>query len=348
MDKDNLSAVLYGVNDIRLEQRKIPTPADNQLLIRVHTVGICGSDVHYWTHGAIGNFVVKKPMVLGHETSGTVAGVGSHVKGFAVGDRVAIEPGVPCRHCMHCKTGRYNLCADMKFFATPPIDGSLARYVAYDADFCYKLPDNVTFEEGALLEPLSVAVHTCRRSGVQMGQRVLIQGAGPIGTLCMMTARALGAAQVVITDLNQERLDLATKLGAQYAICVKGKSPAEVRDAVVKALGTEPDVTLECTGAQSCIESAILSTRSGGVVVLVGLGAARVELPVVEAAVREVDLRGVFRYVNCYPTALNLVASRRIDLSGLTRAHYTLENTLDAFKRAQKADVIKVFISCDK
>ncbi|KAK5973753.1 Sorbitol dehydrogenase [Trichostrongylus colubriformis] len=336
MDVDNLSAVLYGVNDIRLEQKKIPSPADNELLIRVHTVGICGSDVHFWTNGAIGNFIVKEPMVLGHETSGTVAGVGSHVKGFVVGDRVAIEPG------------RYNLCADTKFFATPPTDGSLTRYLAYDADFCYKLPDNVTFEEGALLEPLSVAVHACRRSGLQLGQRVLIQGAGPIGTLCMMTARALGATQVVITDINQARLDLATKLGADFAICVKGKSPAEVRDAVVKALGTEPDVTLECTGAQSCIESAILSTRSGGVVTLVGLGASRVELPLLEAALREVDLRGVFRYVNCYPTALNLVASRRIDLSGLTRAHYTLENTLEAFKRTQKGDVIKVFISCDK
>nr|CDJ81398.1 Alcohol dehydrogenase GroES and Alcohol dehydrogenase domain containing protein [Haemonchus contortus] len=348
MVTDNLSAVLYGVDDIRLEQREIPTPMANQLLIRVHTVGICGSDVHYWTHGAIGNFVVKEPMVLGHETSGTVAGVGSQVKGFAVGDRVAIEPGLPCRHCMHCKTGRYNLCSEMRFFATPPIDGSLARYIVHDADFCFKLPENVTFEEGALLEPLSVAVHACRRSGVQMGQRVLIQGAGPIGTLCWMTAKALGAAEVVITDLIQERLDLAKKLGAKHAICVKNKSPAQVREEVISALGTEPDVTLECTGAQPSIESAILCTRSGGVVVLVGLGASRIELPVVEAAVREVDLRGVFRYVNCYPTALNLVASQTIDLSGLTRAHYTLEDTLNAFKRAQKADVIKVFINCDK
>ncbi|KAK6052084.1 D-xylulose reductase domain protein [Cooperia oncophora] len=146
----------------------------------------------------------------------------------------------------------------MRFFATPPIDGSLARYVAYDADFCYKLPDHVSFEEGALLEPLSVAVHTCRRSGVQMGQRVLVQGAGPIGTLCMMTARTLGASEVVITDLSQDRLDLAKKLGAEHAICVTGKSPAEVRKAVIEALGTEPDVALECTGAQSSIESAIL------------------------------------------------------------------------------------------
>uniref|UniRef100_W6NC82 Sorbitol dehydrogenase n=1 Tax=Haemonchus contortus TaxID=6289 RepID=W6NC82_HAECO len=157
MSPDNLSAVMHGVNDLRLEQRKIPVPAGNQLLIsgdqssfsivwlthninlhRIHTVGICGSDVHFLTRGAIGKYVVEKPMVLGHETSGTVAGMGNLVKGFQVGDRVAIEPGVGCRFCMHCKSGRYNLCPDTKFFATPPTDGSLTRYVAYDADFCFK------------------------------------------------------------------------------------------------------------------------------------------------------------------------------------------------------------------
>uniref|UniRef100_A0A0M3HGJ2 Sorbitol dehydrogenase n=1 Tax=Ascaris lumbricoides TaxID=6252 RepID=A0A0M3HGJ2_ASCLU len=134
----NLCTVLYAKNDIRMEERAMPVPKPNQLLIRVHTVGICGSDVHYWTHGAIGSFVVRQPMVLGHETSGTVAAMGSEVKGFKVGDRVALEPGIPCRLCAMCKKGKYNLCADMQFFATPPIDGSLAQYVVHDADFCFK------------------------------------------------------------------------------------------------------------------------------------------------------------------------------------------------------------------
>ncbi|WKY09650.1 hypothetical protein Q1695_002197 [Nippostrongylus brasiliensis] len=347
MKGDNLSAVLYGIDDIRLEQREIPTPADNQLLIRVHTVGICGSDVHYWKNGAIGKFIVNEPMILGHETSGTVAGLGSDVVGFQVGDRVAIEPGVPCRTCIYCKTGKYNLCDGVKFFATPPTDGSLTRFVVFDADFCYKIPDCVTFEEAALLEPLSVAVHSCRRSGVQMGQNVLVQGAGPIGTLCMMTARAMGAKQVVITDLYQQRLELAKKLGAEHIINVHDKNSSEVRDQVVNALGSEPDVTIECTGAQASMESAILATRPGGVIVMVGLGAPRVDLPIIDAAIKEVDIRGVFRYANCYPTALNLVASGRVDLSGLTRARYRLEDAVEAFKRAQEADVIKVFIRCD-
>ncbi|KIH46117.1 putative L-iditol 2-dehydrogenase [Ancylostoma duodenale] len=286
--------------------------------------------------------------VLGHETCGTVAGVGANVKGFSVGDRIAIEPGIPCRGCEHCKVGRYNLCPEQKFFATPPTHGSLARYIAHDADYCYKLPDGVTYEEGALMEPLSVAVHACRRAQVQMGQRILVQGAGPIGTLCMMTAKAAGAAQIAITDLNCTRLELAKKLGAEHTICVKGMSANEVRAAVIECLGGEPEVTIECTGAQSCLESSILTTRSGGVIVMVGLGDPRVELPIIDSAIREVDIRGVFRYANCYLTALSLVASGNIDLSGLTRAHYKLEEAVEAFKRTQQADVMKVFISCQK
>ncbi|KAE9415984.1 hypothetical protein Angca_007603, partial [Angiostrongylus cantonensis] len=316
MSDDNLSAVLFGVNDIRLLQREIPTPEADQLQISVHTVGICGSDVHYWTHGSIGSFVVKEPMVLGHETSGTVVGLGSGVKGFKVGDRIALEPGIPCRGCEQCKTGRYNLCPAMRYFSTPPVHGSLARYVVLDADLCYKLPDNVSYEEGALMEPLSVAVHACRRANLQMGQRVLVEGAGPIGILCMMTAKAAGVSEVVITDLESKRLELARKLRADHIVCVK----------VLKEL----------------LIDRLQTTRSGGVIVLVGVGAPRAELPIIESALREVDIRGVFRHANCYPTAINLVSSGRIDLSGLTRAHYTLENTLEAFQRALKADVIKV------
>ncbi|VDM67438.1 unnamed protein product [Strongylus vulgaris] len=236
----------------------------------------------------------------------------------------------------------------MQFFATPPVHGSLTRYVVHDADFCFKIPDNVTFEEAALLEPLSVGVHACRRANIQIGQSVLVQGAGPIGTLCMMTAKAMGAAKVAITDLDSNRLDLAKNLGADYTICVKDMSVIEVRKAVMDCLQGEPDATIECTGAQTCMESAILTTRSGGVIVMVGLGAPRTELPIIDSCLREVDIRGVFRYANCYPTALNLIASRRIDLSGITRAQFKLEEAVEAFERAQKGDVIKVFINCQE
>lgn len=347
MSEDNLSAVLYAVDDLRLEQVPIPKPGPKQVLVRVHTVGICGSDVHYWTHGAIGPFVVKEPMIVGHETSGVVSEVGNEVTHLKVGDRIAMEPGLPCKLCEHCKTGRYNLCPEMRFFATPPINGTLSRFVVHDADFCFKLPDNLSFEDGALLEPLSVAIHSCRRGNVQMGHRVLILGAGPIGVLNLLTAKAVGAGRVVITDLDDGRLALAKKLGADATINVRGKSLTAVKEEIIEALGgQQPQVCIECTGAQPSIETAITTTRSGGVIVLVGLGADRVEIPIIESATREVDIRGIFRYVNCYPTAIELLSSGKLDLSGLTRAHYKLEETLEAFKRTQKADVIKVFIHC--
>ncbi|CAA94841.1 Sorbitol dehydrogenase [Caenorhabditis elegans] len=347
MSQDNLSAVLYGVDDLRLEQVPIPKPGPNQVLVKVHTVGICGSDVHYWTHGAIGPFVVKEPMIVGHETSGIVSEVGNEVKHLKVGDRIAMEPGLPCKLCEHCKTGRYNLCPEMRFFATPPVHGTLSRFVVHDADFCFKLPDNLSFEDGALIEPLSVAIHACRRGNVQMGHRVLVLGAGPIGVLNLITAKAVGAGKVVITDLDDGRLALAKKLGADATINVKGKSLDAVKSEIITALGDQqPDVCIECTGAQPSIETAITTTKSGGVIVLVGLGADRVEIPIIESATREVDMRGIFRYVNCYPTAIELISSGKLNLSGLTRAHYKLEETQEAFKRTQKADVIKVFIQC--
>ncbi|CAJ0606920.1 unnamed protein product [Cylicocyclus nassatus] len=211
-----------------------------------------------------------------------------------------------------------------------------------------RLPDCVTFEEAALLEPLSVGVHACRRANIEMGQSILVQGAGPIGTLCMMIAKAMGATQVVMTDLDQNRLALAKTLGADHVICVKGMSLLDVQEAVIDCSQCEPDATIECTGAQACMESSILSTRSGGVIVMVGLGAPRIDLPIIDSCLREVDIRGVFRYANCYPTALNLIASRRIDLTGLTKAHYKLNEAEEAFQRAQMVDVIKVFIHCQE
>ncbi|RCN49267.1 L-iditol 2-dehydrogenase domain protein [Ancylostoma caninum] len=230
----------------------------------------------------------------------------------------------------------------------PPTDGCLARYIVQDADFCFKLPDGVTYEEGAFMEPLAVAVHACRRAQVQMGQRILVQGAGPVGACSMMTARAIGAAQVAITDLNTTRLEHSKKLGAEHTICIEGMSVNDVRAAVIQCLGGEPDVTIECTGAQSCLESSILTTRSGGVVVLVGLGDERAELPVVDPTLREVDIRGAIKYANCFPIALSLVATGKIDLSGLTRVHYKLEQVHEAYERKQHYDVMKVFITCEK
>lgn len=311
-------------------------------------VGICGSDVHYWQHGRIGDFVVNAPMVLGHEASGVVSKLGQGVTNLKVGDRVAIEPGVPCRICKYCKGGRYNLCLDMKFCATPPYHGNLARYYTHAADFCFKLPDHVSTEEGALLEPLSVGVHACRRGGVTLGSRVLICGAGPIGLVNLLTAKANGAADVCLTDIDQNRLNMAKKLGATHTLLVTSKDPQEMAQKVEEVMGEKPEITIECSGAPPSIQTAIYATQSGGCVVLVGLGPADINMPIVNASVREVDIRGIFRYVNCYPTALAMIASGKVDVKPLITHRFKLEESLEAFDTTKRGEGIKVMIRCAK
>ncbi|XP_062510275.1 sorbitol dehydrogenase-like [Corticium candelabrum] len=346
----NPSAVLFKTDDLKVVDRPIPKPAPGQVQIAMHRVGICGSDVHYWTHGAIGDFIVRAPMVMGHESAGIVNEVGEGVTTLKIGDRVAIEPGVPCRRCDYCKTGNYNLCPDMKFCATPPVDGSLARYYVHEADFCFKLPDHVTLEEGALLEPLSVGVHACNRAGVRMGSKVLVCGAGPIGLVNLLTAKSYGASKVVITDLDSNRLQKAKEMGADC--CIQVSRDMTAKDIAVKVkeyLGDLATQTIECTGAEPSICAGIYSTRSGGTLVLVGLGKPVVNIPIVDASVREVDIRGIFRYRNCYPTALEMVASGAVDVKPLVTHHYELEQTLDAFKTANNptSGAIKVMIKCN-
>lgn len=352
MPPNNLSAILYKTNDIRLEEREIPTPGDDQVLLRMDSVGICGSDVHYWTHGAIGHFIVEAPMVLGHEAAGIVEKVGKNVNNLKKGDRVAIEPGTSCRKCSYCKTGSYNLCPEMKFCATPPIDGNLCRYYIHDADFCFKLPDNVSLEEGALMEPLAVGIHACRRAGVTLGSRVLICGAGPIGLVNLLTAKAMGATKIILTDISESRLDMAKKMGADEVYLVqRGPSNEEMAKELNELMGEENgiDITIECSGAEPSVRTGILATRSGGMLVLVGMGPPEMKLPVINAFVREVDIRGIFRYANCYPAAIEMVASGKVDVKPLITHRFKLEETLKAFETSKTGagNAVKVMIKCN-
>ncbi|XP_020663746.3 sorbitol dehydrogenase [Pogona vitticeps] len=343
----NLSVVVHKAGDLRLENRPIPEPGPNEVLLKMHSVGICGSDVHYWQHGRIGDFVVKNPMVLGHEASGTVIKVGSSVTNLKKGDRVAIEPGVPREIDEFCKNGRYNLSPTIFFCATPPDDGNLCRYYKHDASFCYKLPDNVTFEEGALIEPLSVGIHACRRAGVTLGSKVFICGAGPIGLVTLLIAKVMGAAQVVISDLSAPRLEKAKEIGADFTLQVKSESPEEVGRAVKDLLGCMPDITIECTGAQPCIQAGIYATRSGGTLVLVGLGPEMVTVPIVNAAVREVDIRGIFRYCNTWPMAIAMLASKKVNVQPLVTHRFPLEKATEAFEATRQGVGIKIMLKCD-
>jgi len=349
MAKDNLSAVLYGINDLRLENTSIEEPGENEVLLEMGCVGICGSDVHYLVNGRIGDFILTTPMIIGHESSGTVAKLGKNVKNLKVGDRVAIEPGVPCRVCTYCKEGRYNLCKDIVFCATPPVHGSLRRFYKHAADFCFKLPDHMSLEEGALLEPLSVGVHSCKRGKIGIDSKVLILGAGPIGLVTLLVAKAMGASKVVIADLVESRLNVAKKLGADNTYLVqKNRSEKDTVADIHAIFEGEPNRTIDASGAQASIRLAILATQSGGIVVLVGLGAPEVQIPLVNALTREVDIRGVFRYVNDYDDALKLVASGKVNVKPLITHNYKLEETKQAFEtsRTGAGGAIKVMIHC--
>jgi L-iditol 2-dehydrogenase len=345
--EENIALVLHKIDDLRLEPFPVNEPQDGEVLLEMQSVGICGSDVHYWKRGCIGDFVVRAPMVLGHESSGKVIKVGPNVKNLKAGDRVTIEPGVPCRRCDFCKGGRYNLCADVVFLATPPVHGSIARYHTHAADFCFKLPDHVSYEEGAFCEPLSVGVHACRRAGVSIGAKVLITGAGPIGLVSMLAAKAMGADSIILTDISQSRLDFAKQVGATYVL-LADNDPQVTAKRVVETLGSQPNISIECSGAESSIQTTFYATISGGVVVLVGLGRPLASLPIVNAAIREIDIRGVFRYANCYPASLSLIASGRIDVKPLITHRYNINESVQAFEMAESGQAIKVMIQCGK
>lgn len=353
MAQENLSVVLYKKReekpqcDIVLENRPIREPADDEVVLKMHSVGICGSDVHYWINGRIGDFIVNDPMVIGHEAAGTVERCGKGVTHLKPGDRVAIEPGYPLVNDEFSKSGRYNL-SQVYFCATPPDHGNLQRFYTHKADFCYKLPDNVTFEEGALIEPLSVGIHACRRAGISLGQKVLICGAGPIGLVSLIVAKAMGAASVIITDLFENRLQKAKELGADYILQIKrGESAQDTAKRITETLGVMPDRTIECTGAQSAIQAGIYATKSGGCLLLVGLGPENVTVPLVNAAVREVDIKGVFRYCNTWPTAISMLASGQVNVKPLVTHRFPMEKSLEAFECTRDSKGIKVMLKCD-
>jgi len=318
---ENIAAVLHGVGDVRVQPFRAPVPGPHEVVVEIRSVGICGSDVHYFEHGRIGDFVVRDPMVLGHEASGVVVARGASARRLAVGTRVALEPGVPCGQCRECRHGRYNLCPDVRFFATPPIDGALARYVAINEQFAHPVPPSLSDDAAALIEPLSVGVWANRKAGTGVGTRVLVTGAGPIGVLAAQVARAAGAGWVGIVDINPDRLAAAARFGF---------------DEVLSGLGSydgEPDILIECTGAPSAVRDGIRALRPAGTAVLVGLGpSADLALPVSVIQTRELWVTGTFRYANTYPAAIELAASGRVRLDDLVGARLPLDEAERALR----------------
>lgn len=316
------ASVLLRQGVIEMQERPVPTPGDGEVLVRVGSVGVCGSDVHYYQHGRIGDMVVTGPLVLGHEVSGTVVDVGRGVSEDRVGDRVAIDPQVPCRHCRQCKQGRSNLCPNMEFYATPPFDGTFCDYVTAPADQAYTVPDSLSDASAALLEPLSVGLWAAHKADVRPGDQVLIAGAGPIGAMVAQAVRARGATDVVVTDFVDSRRERILDFGATRAL-------HPVADAATIG-AIRADAFVDCSGATPAVLSGIASTRGGGTVVLVGLGAEEMPLPVQLIATREITVTGVFRYIDTWPRGIELTTSGAVHLDDMVTARYPLEQVEDA------------------
>jgi L-iditol 2-dehydrogenase len=316
------ASVLTGVESLAIEDRPVPTPAPHEVLVEVAAVGVCGSDVHYFRHGRIGDYVVTAPMILGHELSGRIAAVGSGVDTGRVGQRVAIEPQHPCRRCRQCMSGHYNLCPSMRFFATPPVDGALCAFVTIDAEMAHPVPDSVSDEAAALLEPLSVAIATMRKAAVVPGSSVLIAGAGPIGVMCAQTARAFGAARIAVSDPVPSRRERVLRHGATEVL-----DPAADN---VAALDPQVDAFIDASGAPPAVISGIKAVGPAGRVVLVGMGADDYGLPVSYIQNMEITVTGVFRYTDTWPTAIHLVTSGAVELDSLVTGRYDLDHVADA------------------
>lgn len=328
------AAVLIQPGVVVVERRPIPEPAPDEVLVRIGSVGICGSDCHYFEHGRIGPYVVEHPIVLGHEAGGEIVAVGSGVPQERVGQRVSVEPQRPCRACDQCKAGRYNLCPAMVFLATPPVDGAFAEYLLVPADFAHVVPPELGMDAAGLLEPLSVALWACAKAGITAGSAVLIAGAGPIGVITAQVARAMGATTVIVSDVSAGRLEWATRFGAT---AVDDPIADPERDQAV-------DAFIDASGVPTAVARGIRAVRPGGAVVLVGMGADELVMPVALIQNRELRLTGVFRYANTWPAAVALAASGRVRLDEMVTATRGLDEVADALRLARSPEHMKVVI----
>ena len=330
------ASILHTDLSITTDERDVPTLAADEVLVQVGAVGVCGSDVHYYKHGRIGDFVVDKDIILGHELGGRIVAVGADVDESRIGQRVAVEPQRSCRVCEQCKAGRYNLCPDMEFYATPPIDGGLCEYVTIQADSAHPIPDEVSDDAAAMLEPLSVGIAAARKADLKPGDRVFIAGAGPIGIIMCQTARAFGASEIIVSDPAPERRELALQHGA-----------TDVIDPMVTDLKTanlEVDAFIDAAGVTPAVVSGIYTVKPAGRVVLVGMGADEIPLPIPQIQNRELVVTGIFRYTDTWPLGIHLVASGKVDLDALVTSTYGLDDAATALDRAGAPEEMKVVI----
>jgi D-xylulose reductase len=330
-----------ALRDYPVEERLGP----RDVRIDVKVVGICGSDVHYYTHGAIGPFVVREPMILGHEAAGTITEVGSAVTELKVGDRVCMEPGIPDPASRASRIGLYNLDPAVQFWATPPVHGVLRPSVVHPADYCFRLPESVSFEAGAMVEPLAVGVHAANKARVRPGDVGVVIGAGPIGLLNVLAAFAAGCAKVIVSDVDPVKLDIAAGLGAVVPVNV---AEANLVDAVMDETdGWGADVIFECSGAERAAAGVFDPLAPGGVVVFVGIPLTPIPYDVAKAQIKEARVEHVFRYAHVFQRCVNMLASGAIDVTPLITRTFGFSESVAAFEYAASAPRGEVKVQID-
>lgn len=336
------AAIMTDLMQVHLEDIEVPKIKENEVLVKVEYVGVCGSDLHYYESGKIGDFIVEPPFILGHEAAGLVVEVGSKVSHLRIGDRVAMEPGKTCGECEFCKSGKYNLCKDVIFFATPPVDGVFKEYVAHDANLCFKLPENVSSMEGALIEPLAVGLHAAKQGNASLGQIAVVTGTGCIGLTSILSLKAMGVSKVIVVDIIDKRLEKALELGADIVINAKKE------DVIAKIMeitdGKGVDLGIETAGSEITASQLIKVAKKGSTIVLVGYSASgNMTLPIGMALDKELTFKSVFRYRNIYPMAIEAVASGQINIKNVVTHYFELDHIKEALDACvhQKAEIVK-------
>lgn len=338
-------AVMNGIGEMAYVERPIPAITPNEVLVKIEYVGICGSDIHYYEHGRIGNYIVEPPFVLGHETSGIVVEVGEQVTHLKVGDKVALEPGKTCGTCEFCRRGEYNLCPDVVFFATPPVDGVFQEYVAHEAALCFKLPDHMTTMEGALIEPLAVGFHGANQGNAQIGQSAVIFGAGCIGLVTLFALKAKGLTQIYMVDVMEKRLEKALELGAADIINAAKQDVIKEMEKITDGKGF--DLAFETAGTEVTTKQCVEVVKKGSNVVLVGYTKnGTVNMPVSLALDKELTFKTVFRYRHIYPMAIEAVAAGIIDIKSIVTNIFEFEEIQKAMDQSMKdkANIVKAVI----
>lgn len=341
----NKAAFMSGTHNMIFKEIPVPEIAPHEVLVEIDVVGICGSDAHYYTHGNIGDFVVKGDFILGHETAGVVTSIGSDVKNLKVGDRVALEPGVVCGKCEQCLSGKYNLCEHVEFFATPPYHGVFSNYVKHPENLCFKLPENVSNMEGALVEPLAVGLHAAAQGDVKLGDTVVIFGAGCIGLVTLLACKARGASKVIVVDIIDKRLDFAKNLGADAVINAKSEDVLSKINTLTESKGAH--VVIETAGSPITVGQSADVVKTGGVIVLVGMTVeAKTSFDFMKLMGKEGTIKTIFRYRNLYPVAINAISSGTINVKSIVTHEFEFDKISEAFDFVTEnpTDVVKAVV----